>query len=293
MPFTPLRTPLMKSSYPLGMHMLGQFAVERRGVEPKQRLSVVAFLSVPPVVDPPSVSSTASIRGRSDAETAGTLANSPRRGPQPKALQRASNVGSVSKRQPSSSIRTVGRRCAVIRRSVTPGSEPPRRPDRRLLDRPVERVVGDLLPARLRGHQVRTVVLDDLRDRVRLVVLRVRLLDLRRHQMVLAAGDEEQRHAVVVLVVDVRVVLAGMDVGEDAAPRYGRTPGCGSARTGAVPPPRKCVREDVAPLVEREPDGLMAVGRFFSTGKVDLICDSGTTLTPSVGAELIATPAAP
>ena len=32
---------------------------------------------------------------------------------------------------------------------------------------------------------------------------------------------------------------------------------------------------------------------FFSTGKVARICDSGTRLTPSVGAELIATPAAP
>ena len=32
---------------------------------------------------------------------------------------------------------------------------------------------------------------------------------------------------------------------------------------------------------------------FLSTGKVDLICVSGTTGTPSVGAELIATPHAP
>jgi len=32
---------------------------------------------------------------------------------------------------------------------------------------------------------------------------------------------------------------------------------------------------------------------LFSTGKVDFSCDSGTTRTPSVGAELSATPAAP
>ena len=32
---------------------------------------------------------------------------------------------------------------------------------------------------------------------------------------------------------------------------------------------------------------------FLSTGNEDRICDSGTRLTPSVGAELIATPAAP
>jgi hypothetical protein len=31
----------------------------------------------------------------------------------------------------------------------------------------------------------------------------------------------------------------------------------------------------------------------LKTSNVDRICDSGTTLTPSVGAELIATPAAP
>jgi hypothetical protein len=32
---------------------------------------------------------------------------------------------------------------------------------------------------------------------------------------------------------------------------------------------------------------------FLSTGNVDLSCESGATLTPSVGAELSATPAAP
>jgi hypothetical protein len=32
---------------------------------------------------------------------------------------------------------------------------------------------------------------------------------------------------------------------------------------------------------------------FFSTGNVDLTWDSGTTRTPSVGAEFIATPTAP
>src|SRR4029450_5908418 len=51
-----------------------------------------------------------------------------------------------------------------------------------------------------------------------LVVLRVRLLDLRRHEVVVAARDEQQGPPIGVLVVDVGVVLAGMDVGERASP---------------------------------------------------------------------------
>ena len=41
------------------------------------------------------------------------------------------------------------------------------------------------------------------------------------------------------------------------------------------------------------PTALCRLAGFLSTGNVDLICESGTTLTPSVGAELSATPAAP
>ncbi len=38
---------------------------------------------------------------------------------------------------------------------------------------------------------------------------------------------------------------------------------------------------------------LCRLAGLFSTGKVDLTWESGTTRTPSVGAEFIATPAAP
>ena len=60
--------------------------------------------------------------------------------------------------------------------------------------RPVQRVVGRLLPARPGGQQVRPLELLDLGDRVGPVVLGVPL-DRRRHQVVAAAGDEQQRRA--------------------------------------------------------------------------------------------------
>ena len=42
-----------------------------------------------------------------------------------------------------------------------------------------------------------------------------------------------------------------------------------------------------------KPTARCRLAGFFSTGKVDRTWDSGTTATPSVGAELMATPAAP
>jgi hypothetical protein len=42
-----------------------------------------------------------------------------------------------------------------------------------------------------------------------------------------------------------------------------------------------------------KPTALWRLAGFLSTGNVAFTCESGTTLTPSVGAELIATPAAP
>ena len=42
-----------------------------------------------------------------------------------------------------------------------------------------------------------------------------------------------------------------------------------------------------------KPTALWRFAGFFRTGNVDLICESGTTRTPSVGAEFSATPAAP
>jgi hypothetical protein len=112
--------------------------------------------------------------------------------------------------------------------------------------------------------------------------------------VILAPRDEEERSTVGVLVVHVRVVGPGMDVRERAAPEDAAR--CGDV-VALVQPPRlffaECVRERVAPLLEGEPDGLVAVGGVLENGNVDLICDSGTRLTPSVGAELMATPAAP
>src|SRR5262245_35713965 len=68
-----------------------------------------------------------------------------------------------------------------------------------VLFRPVERFVGNPLPAVLRWQQVREArVLLHFGDRVRFVVLRVRPLDRGRHQVVCATRDEEQRGAVVI-----------------------------------------------------------------------------------------------
>ena len=41
------------------------------------------------------------------------------------------------------------------------------------------------------------------------------------------------------------------------------------------------------------PTALCRFAGLFSTGNVDFTCESGTTRTPSVGAEFSATPAAP
>src|SRR5262245_61052199 len=87
-----------------------------------------------------------------------------------------------------------------------------------VLERPVERVVGDFLPSIDRGQQMRAVELDDLRYRLRLVVLHVRVPHLRREEVILLAGDEEQRRPRVVVIVDVGVVLPGVDVRERASP---------------------------------------------------------------------------
>src|SRR6266545_749088 len=130
------------------------------------------------------VSRTASIGGRSAAATAGPVVLRDA-DPQPKVYLRpgASNVGSVSSRSPSTSIRVVGPPMWVIRTSGTgsPG----------VGHGPGEGVVGDLLPALLGGQQVGVAgVLLDLGHGVGLVVLGVGPLDAGRHEVVLAAGDE-------------------------------------------------------------------------------------------------------
>ena len=104
-------------------------------------------------------------------------------------------------------------------------------------------------------------------------MLGVGALERRRHQVVLAAGDEQQRRAVVVLVVHVAVVLAGVDVGQRAAPEDRARRGdvvalVERARLLLAEP----VRERVVPLLEREADGAVAVGGVLEhrEGRLDL-----------------------
>src|SRR5689334_19229111 len=77
---------------------------------------------------------------------------------------------------------------------------------RRMLHRPVQRVVGDLFPAVLADREVRAALEGvELGHRVRVaVLLGLRGVDGLGDHVVLAAGDEQQRRAVVVAVVDLR-----------------------------------------------------------------------------------------
>ncbi len=52
-------------------------------------------------------------------------------------------------------------------------------PSSRVLDRPIEREVGDFLPSIDGGQQMRAIELHDLRHRLGLVVLRIRVPHLR------------------------------------------------------------------------------------------------------------------
>jgi hypothetical protein len=51
--------------------------------------------------------------------------------------------------------------------------------------------------------------------------------------------------------------------------------------------------EGVVELLWVKPTALWRFAGFFRIGKSDLICETGVTLTPSAGAESMATPAAP
>ena len=125
------------------------------------------------------VSRTASIGGRSAAAIAGP-ASLRDDVPQPKEYLRpgGSNVGSVSSRQPPISISAVGPPMCVMRMSLTRASARRHGARRRVSERPLQGVVGDLFPALLSGEKVcSALVFLDLGDRVRLVVLGVRPLD--------------------------------------------------------------------------------------------------------------------
>src|SRR5215470_10050480 len=78
---------------------------------------------------------------------------------------------------------------------------------------PRQCIVGDLLPPLLGRHEMRASrKFLDLRDRVRLVVLRVRALDGGGHQVILAPRDEEKGSTGVVVIVDRDVLRPGDEV---------------------------------------------------------------------------------
>src|SRR5262249_58255736 len=84
---------------------------------------------------------------------------------------------------------------------------------------PGERVVRDLFPALLSRELVRTPLEHrHLRERLRSVVRRVRMLHDRRHQVVLTAGDEQQRGPRRVAVVDPGRLRPGLEVRERGVP---------------------------------------------------------------------------
>ena len=128
---------------------------------------------------------------------------------------------------------------------------------------PRERVVGDLLPAALRGEQVRAPLEHrHLGERLRRVVRRVRVLHDRRHQVVLTAGDEQQRGPRRVAVVDPGRLRPGLEVREHAVPyKAARRGHVISLVRGTRLGLGERVGEGVAPLLVREADRPVPVRR--------------------------------
>src|SRR5262245_34554202 len=93
----------------------------------------------------------------------------------------------------SPALPTNPEKCAACP-SMPPDDRPPGSSTvRSVLKGPRKCIVGNLLPPVLGRHEMRaTGELLDLGDRVRRVVLRVRMLDGGRHQMILAPRDEEK-----------------------------------------------------------------------------------------------------
>ena len=128
---------------------------------------------------------------------------------------------------------------------------------------PGQRVIGDFLPAALRGEQMRAPLEHrHLGERLRLVVRRVRVLHDRRHQVVLTAGDEQQRGPCRIAVVDPGRLRPGLEVREHAVPEN-------AARRGYVISLVQGTRlglgervgEGVAPLLIRKADRPVPVRR--------------------------------
>ena len=96
-------------------------------------------------------------------------------------------------------------------------------------------------------------------------MLGVRPVHRGRHDVVCPAGDEEERCAAVVLVVDPGLLMTGLEVGDqavrpDPVPRRGDVVPLVDLR-GLLLGQR--VREGVVELVRREPDGLVPVRRVL------------------------------
>src|SRR5262245_47668688 len=84
---------------------------------------------------------------------------------------------------------------------------------------PVQREVRDVFPAGLADREVAAALeLAVVGVRRGLVVLEVRAVHGRGHDVVGAAGDEQQRRALVVVEVDPGVLVTGREVGQDAVP---------------------------------------------------------------------------
>src|SRR5262245_18030826 len=88
----------------------------------------------------------------------------------------------------------------------------------RVARRPLERVVGHLLPARDTTGEARPTrgLMDGSRGFGVAVLLLVRSLYRRRHQVVLAAGDEQQRSTLIQVVVHPGLLVARLEVGDQA-----------------------------------------------------------------------------
>src|SRR4051812_24308031 len=133
----------------------------------------------------------------------------------------------------------------------------------RMPDRPIQRVVGDLFPAVLADREVRAALEGlELGHRVGvLVLLRLRRVDRLGDHVVLAAGDEQQRRAIVVAVVHLGRG-ARVEVRERALEEHAAGPGDGVALPDGL---RLLgghrVRERVVELLGREQHRAVAVER--------------------------------
>src|SRR3954470_23594334 len=168
----------------------------------------------PPVrtLTPPTLLTSASIRPSSAAAAISCAAPSERtrstatwRTLPPSTSSRRSSVSdrspAITRAPSSASARVIASPMPLLAPVTT--TRLPSSP-RRMRHRPLERVIGDFLPAVLADREVRAALEGlELGHRGRVTVLAgLRLVDRLGDDVVLPAGDEQQRRAVVVAVVD-------------------------------------------------------------------------------------------